>query len=152
MPNVNPLAMHLCAKNISIDIDVEIAKKHLPRGHFVDEGIQPVDEQDFQIWGLASNARRLFSGEQTYRRDNRCHRTRGILKGFAGACTVASDAHIALMGKLCPWVRIRSFIEHGYFHGYFSPSSASCQLIAPTTWEGIDHDQREADKGSGAER
>ncbi len=114
LPNVNPVAIRLCAKSTSLDVDMEIAKEHLPSGHFVDDGIQPVDEQDFQVWGLASDAARLICRKRTDRRHNRRHRTRGILKGFADACAVAPDAHIALMGEVCPRLKVRSYITHGY--------------------------------------
>jgi len=84
------------------DADVESRKQHVPRRHFVDQGVEPINEQQFIVWRRTFHGHRFAIRDPVRIADYRRHGCSGAGKGIRQGRAAATDADIGLMGKGLP--------------------------------------------------
>ncbi len=80
-------------------LHVESRKQHAPRCNFVDQRVQPIDEQQLDVLRRAFDGHRLAIRDSIRIADDRRHRRGAAGKGIGQGRAAATDADIGLMGK-----------------------------------------------------
>ena len=84
-------------------LHVESRKQHAPRCNFVDQRVQPIDEQQLDVLRRAFDGHRLAIRDSIRIADYRRHRGGGAGKGLRQGRAAATDANVCLMGKGLPF-------------------------------------------------
>ncbi len=86
------------------------AEQHLPHRHFVDDGVQPVDEQEIEVGAPAGDGhadRRADLGVG----DDGGERQGGVLEGLGHGSAAPAHADVGVVGKVGPRRRRRSVVR-----------------------------------------
>ena len=88
-------------KRVSADGHFEPAKDHIAHRHFINDGIEPLDQQNLHIRRVAANLDRPFLGNLGIGH-NASERARCLLKGLGRGFPLTPDADIGSMRKVLP--------------------------------------------------
>ena len=100
--DVGFLAPGVSRQSSIFNLYFEPAEQHLAGSHFVHDGIQPVDEQQFIIGRLALD-RNLFTRLDPFRfGDHGGHGQRCLFEGLRERSAVTPHAHVGLVREVFP--------------------------------------------------
>ena len=113
MPHtVDRLTMSLGAQDPPVDSDIEATEDHAPNGHFIDHGVQPLDQQRFTIRRLATDRDSRVRAHVIGIASDRAQGFGGLRKRFGTSPPDAAHAHIGGVRKMFPMPgRLASFAK-----------------------------------------
>ena len=76
-------------------------EQHGPHRHFLDDGIEPFDQEKLDVGGLACYPDPSRGGDLSVHYDA-CERKCGLLEGVRRCRAVPEDADVGIMGKVLP--------------------------------------------------
>jgi len=96
------LPVSLPVQNVAIDAYMKCTEQHLAYGHFVNDRVEPVDQQQFDIRRLAVDLDGFFWSYGFKISDHGGQRQGCLLKGRRHRGTKAAHTYVGDMGKMFP--------------------------------------------------
>ena len=88
----------------AIEFDAKLLKQHAAGGHLVDQRVEPVDKQQFQVRCLTLDGDLLPTGDHVRVGDDRRECKGRGLEGHGGTATPSTYTDVCLVVKMFPHV------------------------------------------------
>jgi hypothetical protein len=100
--HVDRLAPGSAFQLVALDTHFKAAEQHVPGGHLVHNGVQPIGQQDLGVRATALDRNRLARLHEGQVRDHGSHGERSLLEGLRPGGAEAAHADVCLMMEMLP--------------------------------------------------
>jgi len=100
--NIDRLTPRTAIELVLRNVHFETGKQHIPNRHFVNQGIEPVDQQQLQVRRFAVHGHFLAGIDTVRVRDHRGKRQRSLFESLLRRSTITPHADIGLVREVFP--------------------------------------------------